>query len=90
MPLVCIKVKKFSLVEIFLLTVEYVRCITYAHRMTQRTIKPAKKRTTISISKVTHARGVKLAQMERRDFSGMLENAIDERWAARQAQEAGK
>jgi len=43
-----------------------------------------KKRTTISISTAIHAIGLKLAARERRDFSGMLENAIEERWLAKQ------
>jgi siroheme synthase (precorrin-2 oxidase/ferrochelatase) len=46
-------------------------------------ITTAKKRTTISISVATHTLGRKLAAMERRDFSGMLENAIEERWRAK-------
>ena len=53
--------------------------------MRQPRVKPVKKkRTTISITESTHAMGLALAQMERRDFSGMLENAIEERWQARQ------
>lgn len=48
-----------------------------------KTKKVAKKRTTISIAVEAWTTGVKLAVMEKRDFSGMLENAIEERWAAR-------
>jgi hypothetical protein len=50
--------------------------------------KPPKKRTTISISDTTHAIGKKIAAMERRNFSGMLANAIEERWLAKQKERA--
>ena len=51
-------------------------------------VKQTKKRTTISISVATHALGLKLAALERRDFSNMLANAIEERWQSKRIKEA--
>lgn len=59
----------------------------YAQRMKAKT---SKLRTTIAIEKTAHAIGVKLAKFENRDFSGMVSNAILERWEARKVKKVAQ